>query len=342
MTITKSIGSAGGRDYSTLQAWEDARPATLTDAEVGECYNDSEFVSSTTLLTISGITTSATNTLTLKCAAGQSFRDNANVRSNALRYNASNGVGIRTTTSYTVTIVNTTVQYVRLDGLQIAAKSTGVSQAMDGRVNNWIVTNCIFEYFMQNNVNNSGLHINGGEVSNCLVIDYGTGAGSALKSTDGTTQAVRYTNVTVVRVSGTPSTSFAFRVAYGTASIMKNCAGFGFGGFNSRDAAFATGLNNASDKAIGFGSSNQASVTFSAQFQAITSSGPDLRALNTGNLYNNGVTDATYGTPDISNTARPISTSYDIGCWEASAAAAAFMARQGLIVQQAINRASTF
>lgn len=45
-TVTKSIGTAGGRDYSTITAWEaDLAGGSYSsgDAAVGECYDDSTF-----------------------------------------------------------------------------------------------------------------------------------------------------------------------------------------------------------------------------------------------------------------------------------------------------------
>lgn len=46
-TVTKSIGSAGGRDYATLDAWEDdlndGTIYNVGDLAVGECYDDSVF-----------------------------------------------------------------------------------------------------------------------------------------------------------------------------------------------------------------------------------------------------------------------------------------------------------
>jgi hypothetical protein len=317
---TKSIGSAGGRDYSTLASWEAALAATLTEAEVGECYNDSEFTSAGTPLTISGITTSATNTITLKCAAGQSFRDNANVQTNALRYNASNGVGVRTTASYQEAINSTTVQYVTFDGLQLSARISGAGSITHrGRYGK--TKNCLMEIFLRNNVNASGYQVGqDAEITNSLFIDYGVGAGRFVLCTDSAPLIV--VGCTIVRVSGTPSTSIGIRMAYGVTSTLKNTAIFGFDSVTNNTAAWGTASNNASDKAISFGSSNQASVTYSDQFENITSGTHDYRAKSGGALINNGVTDATYGTPDIAATARPSGASYDIGCWELVSAAA--------------------
>src|SRR5262249_25313543 len=97
--VTKTIGTSG-RDYSTVQAWEDALPANLVtdgNSQVGQCFNDSEFTVAGDILTISGETTDASHTITITTGSGQSFRDNAGVQTNALLYNVSNGVGLRAT-----------------------------------------------------------------------------------------------------------------------------------------------------------------------------------------------------------------------------------------------------
>src|SRR6478672_9252824 len=106
-TVVKTIGSGGGRDYSTLAAWGASLPANLvTDGNSyeGDCYNDSEFTGSATLLTLSGHTTDASHTITLTTGPGQSFRDNANVQTNALNYSSSSGVGINSSVAYAGTI----------------------------------------------------------------------------------------------------------------------------------------------------------------------------------------------------------------------------------------------
>ena len=96
--ITNSIGTSG-RDYSTIQAWEDALPANLvTDGNsyIGECYNDSEFTAGAAFSS----TTSATYSITLTAAAGHSFQDHVNMRTNPLRYDQTKGVGVRATNTY--------------------------------------------------------------------------------------------------------------------------------------------------------------------------------------------------------------------------------------------------
>src|SRR3990167_4881646 len=62
----------------------------------GQCQNE-EFVSATTLLTIAGSTSNSTSYKHITTIEGASFRNNANKLTNALRYNSSNGCGIRCT-----------------------------------------------------------------------------------------------------------------------------------------------------------------------------------------------------------------------------------------------------
>ena len=69
---TKSIGSGGGRDYSTLTAWETGRQGNLPSldyVEVGECYNDSAFLNLS--FAFYGWTTDATRYIHLKSADGE-------------------------------------------------------------------------------------------------------------------------------------------------------------------------------------------------------------------------------------------------------------------------------
>src|SRR5215471_8228316 len=123
-TITNSIGTSG-RDYSTIAAWITALPANLvTDGNsyVGQCYNDSEFVITSTL-SFSGHTTDSTHTITLTTGPGQSFRDNASVRTNPLVYDASKGVGVRITTANALLTVSD--NFVTISNLQLYKVASG-------------------------------------------------------------------------------------------------------------------------------------------------------------------------------------------------------------------------
>ena len=101
IAAVSSIGSAPGRDFSTIDAWLTAVKAlgtisisTYPNGVRGECYNDSEFFPNQ--LVFGGVDTSqfvgtGRFAITLTAAAGHSFADNS---ANALVYTAANGVAL--------------------------------------------------------------------------------------------------------------------------------------------------------------------------------------------------------------------------------------------------------
>src|SRR5215472_13375284 len=117
-TVVKTIDSGGGRDYSTIAAWFAALPANLvTDGnnQEGDCYNDSEFFSNSDHIAFfTGHTTDSSHIITLTTGAGQSFRDNASVQTNALRYNQSNGVALRSGSASANSCIYVSDDYVTL------------------------------------------------------------------------------------------------------------------------------------------------------------------------------------------------------------------------------------
>ena len=290
-TVTNSIGSAGGRDYSTIALWEAALPANLvTDGNsyVGQCYNDSEFVVAGNVVTISGITTDSSHTILLTTGPGQSFRDNANAQTNALRYNASNGVGIRSTINAATTVVVNN-NYASLSNLQFQYDGNGnygsaLVLSLSGNSGparaGTNLTNCIVSAgnTAANLCSAGGGYAGFGVVANCLFIcatnNYFGAATSGMSATDTVGTIV---NCTSVSLGSTGGPKFSF---FGTSSAkLINCAGFGaLTGFS--DSATAAGNNNATDFAtILFGSSNQTSLTFANQFVATTSfASADLNA----------------------------------------------------------------
>jgi len=324
-TVTKSIGSAGGRDYATPQLWEDALPANLVSGDtvqIGECYNDSEFAGSGLRLQINGQTTDATHTITLRCAAGQSFRDHASVQTNALRYNASNGVGIRKTGGYQECIIVNT-SFVYLDGLQIKEESARpcLSGPAAGVPVLW-VSNCIF----QGSVNGGGNSLVTAEGcdfwDNVFIVDSdGSSPGRSAIFHGYANGVSTFTNNTFVRPSnwtpGGPAISSTGPGGVTNAMVYKNNAFFGFTSIAVYPGR-VSGNNNATDlSSVGFGTSNQVSLTYASQFEDPGTT-KDFRAKAGGGLIDNGAT-LTVASPDIARTVRPSGSAYDIGAWELSA-----------------------
>lgn len=329
-TVTKSIGSAGGRDYSTIASWESALPANLVtdgNAQVGECYNDSEFTS-TSEIQIAGSTTDATNFITLKCAAGQSFRDNASVQTNALKYNVSNGVGIRRVTNNYNPTLSSTVQYTVFDGLQVAHRTDADVSGQGIRVAgaNSTIKNCI----SQTRSSSTGsfgtimLDADACTCTNSIAIVKTSTASKGIYINAGTGTA-RIVNCTIVRSSDKTVGSSGVHIQYSSNGgvTLKNTAIFGFTKevSNSAKVTATTCATDVASPMSGF----TGGLTFTSQFEGTTDAANDFRAKSGGGLIDTGTTDTTYGTPDIANTARPSGSAYDIGCWELVAAAASFI-----------------
>lgn len=318
--VTNSIGTSA-RNFSTVQAWEDALPANLvTDGNsyVGECFNDSEFTTTGVLVTFAGSTTDSTHTITLTTGTGQSFRDNANVQTNALRYNASNGVGLRGNTSGYAHVVVVSEDNVHLSKLQIKNSTTGApgdaayrqtATALSGSD----VDGCILHGTRHGATSGTAcVEFLSGTLRNSLIIGGDTGRAVTVGYAGATAPSI--INCTLVLPSDGTSAIEAVEGKSGTATVT-NCAIFGYPTLVNSTARF-TGSNNASDLAIGFGTSNQASKTYANQFQNTALATADFRLKTGADCIDTGVTDSTNAPTDIAGTSRPSGSAYDIGAWE--------------------------
>jgi hypothetical protein len=311
VATTQSIGTTG-RDYSTLQAWEDAVPATPTGGYIGECYNDSEFTAG---VQIAGHTTSATDYVTLTAAAGQSFQDHASVRSNALFYDQTKGVAV-TANPFGFPVVYIDDDYVTVSRLQMLRSSTSYSQGCFESADSYInafLRDCI----MAKTFSGAGAvaTMRGTNIVNCLLYDTGATAGTGF--TIGTSGSALALNNTVVRVGSAGGTGIG-RGSYGT-PILKNNAVFNWTNAFTGSSSNASSGYNGTDAASAPGSDNQTSLTFADCFESVTN---DFRLKSGSNLIGTGNTDATNAPNDISGTARGSGTAGDIGAWEFGAAAA--------------------
>lgn len=302
-TLVSSIGSGGGRDYSTLQAWEDACSANLVaDGNIwkGEACNDSEFTAS---LSVSGITQDASNYVWLTAAAGQSFQDHANVRTNALRYNQSNGVGIRRTNTYVnILSLGTTTRLSRVQVEATALNSNAVTLSGDGRV--W---DCIIQGNCQGN-GNAQYWIN------CLFA-YPNGGGftSCQKSV--------FIGCTAVNPSDRSTSSYWLDVnGYSSPVTLTSCAVFGFTNITDDNTQLSGCTFNVTSASSFPGTNNTTGATFSQTepFVDADKDSFDGRAASGSSLAGAGDLDATNAPNDISGTVRVDPPT--CGCWELGSA----------------------
>jgi hypothetical protein len=306
--ITKSIGTSS-RDYSTLAAWAASLPANLvTDGNsyVGECYKDSEFFGSTTLLTLAGHTTDATHTITLTTGAGQSFRDNANIQTNGLRYNAANGVAIRSDANTSgVTVVQVDDNNVTLSNLQISGTVWCRSTLFQNSASNFNCNNCIISW--------EGVHYTfgtvdagvGGTYRNCLMVDVGLIASNAVFN-DGQHNinggAALHSCDLVTPSDGVKPTQ-GLKTGYGS-PVLNNCAIFGqtasyFHTSGSGAPVFTTCMTDQS------GTTGLTGGKTYAQLDQEDGHSPTGWLKTGADLLSRGTVDTTNSPTDIAKTTRP-------------------------------------
>jgi len=316
MATTNTIGTTG-RDYSTLQSWEDAVPATPTGGYIGECYNDSEFTAG---VVVDGHTTSAANFIRLTCASGQSFQDHANVRTNPLIYDQTKGVGV-VASPFGDAVVRVSDDYVEILRLQI--KRTAISYVnavleFDGGESNSLAKDCIVQ--KTHNADADIVRSRETPCRNVIAIDTGGGTSVGFSAYKAAGASPKLLNCTAVRSSalGAGGTGFSASASYAP-SIAVNCASFGWStdytatGWDTTNSGY-----NASDGTAGPGGNSQDSLTYADQFESTTA---DFRTKSGCGFIGTGNTDATLAPNDISGTARGAGTAGDIGAWEFQAAA---------------------
>ena len=301
--ITKTIGSGG--DYSTPQAWEDALPVNLVTVDerwIGEGFNEEFVDASGNGISFAGSTTDATRYPYLKTNGSSSFKDNANVRTNALDYNAANGTALRCTDSY-INGISIATNFVRVEGWQVNA--TGTSSMACAIANDSATINKCILKATGRAVNITGTATSG-KILNCLLLGV-TFAAKGFNNWD-------FRNCTAIKSGAVGGT--AFEVGYGTWQVI-NTAAFGWSDFDNvgTGGSFTGSQYNATDLAAAPGTNNQVSLTYANQFE---NSASDWRAKSTGSLQA-GTPDATNCPDDISDLTRNATTPW-IGAWEVAAA----------------------
>ena len=303
---TKTIGTGG--DYSTISSWLAACPANLvssTQTWVGQLKNETFTLSSAT--TFSGITTSATYYIELTTESGASFADNANVQTNALRYNTSNGAALSCTTAYVNMFVNTASLHVRLTKLQARMSSLAAGRVVDAS-DNTIIDRCLFEGQGASANAVVAMYGSGSRASNSVLINRKSSSpGPAASVGNG---ASLY-NCTLAATAATGSVALAGN--YGTPTV-RNCLSLGFSAIKSggNTPTYTTCATEIASPPSGW----TGSLTAANQVQSLTDGSHDFRAKSGANILNAGTTDSTYAATDIAGTSRPSGASYDIGAWE--------------------------
>lgn len=215
-TITKTVGTATGRDYATFTAAIAGLPSDLTavdQAWILEFYNDPTPFP-TGAFTLTGKTTDATRTITCRPAAGQGFANNASKNSNALTYDATKGVAFAGS-SIALDTKNTVIQGLQFSNYAIAGSFGSNADSTSHFMG------CIFTSTDTPTGEGSVTSGGAGLFINCLIINTAGGNG-AIDSA-----SAQYRNCTFVAPSGGTTGRYGLRGNY-SAPLMLNCESFGY------------------------------------------------------------------------------------------------------------------
>lgn len=304
---TKTIGTGG--DYSTIASWFAACPANLvssTQAWIGALKN--ETFTLTANVSLAGITTNSTYYLELTTDTGASFADHADIQTNALRYNTSNGAAITCSTPWVVMFGDPGATHVKLTKLQIrGAHNNCTTVDQTSTSGNLTIDRCIIE--TQHSTNGAAmLYGSGSTVRNSLLINRrSSSVGPALGIGNG---AAAY-NCTLACTAA--AGAVALTGNYGTPTV-KNCAVFGFTAIKSggNTPTYTSCATDIASPPSGF----TGSLTGSSQFESLTDGSHDFRVKSGASLIDAGTTESTYAATDIAGTSRPSGSAYDVGAWE--------------------------
>lgn len=307
--VTRTIGTAS-RDYSTLQSWEDAAPSNLVTSDQvwrGECYADTEF---TAALTVSGSTVDSTRYKELTVAAGESFADHADKLTNALRYNASNGAALRSTTAWG-TALTVSENYFRMSRLQVYQDSNNGNGVT---LNNSNAT--VSDVIIESRGGRPLMLQSSSTLTNALVV----GRKSSLSEVADIWNGCTVTNCTFAVPSDLTAATRVIKRSYWSGNAFVNC-GF-FGGTDAVSSATGATFTNCytnDSTSIPSGCTTVAYDTSTGSgFENTTNGTHDYRIKSTSALKDAGTSTGAPST-DIVGTTRPQGGSYDVGVWEFAA-----------------------
>lgn len=315
-------------DYSSLSGWAASIPLPTTQPIVGLLWNDGEITGTvgTPFFTLNNFATNATNTATLKCAAGESFRDTLQGQATALAYSAANGVAIRCPSGNGGTnYFNIANAYFTIDGIQFISPDSASNSGVINLGQNGTITNCLIDGYSQGGAD---LVANqGGLIANSIFIERGTNTFDATINTFGA--ATTIINCTFIGLGPAGNTSTYSNSMSSGSSTFKNNIVIGYNGtttvavgnnlgatynidhciFSNASNAFMSG-NGGVD-----GGGNLFGKTAANQFVSGT---VDFRLKQGADAINAGTTDTTDipSADDLTKTSRPQGAAWDIGAWE--------------------------
>jgi len=269
-TITTTIGSDGGRDYSTVTLWEDdldnAGVYASDDYAVGELYDDSNFSTPATIV-INGGGTIGLIGRTLTVEAGE-------------RHSGTAGSGVEFEGDYEfdLDIADTIVEWIEFDG-----EGGSIDEAFDliATAHNQVVRNTIIHDFEGADTKQQAIKFRGNDdILNNIIYDIkctnaaALGAVGIQQNTDGSGEVYNNTVERVVNDNGT-GLAMGFNFLVNVASNIKNNYSSVSGTSSGTKYTFILGASqvhdyNISSNAQATGANSYINIPATSEFTSLT------------------------------------------------------------------------
>ena len=336
--VTKTIGTTG-RDYSTMQAWEDDLDDggiySTGDQAVGECYDDSDFDAS---LVINGGGTVGLVNVTLTVAAAD-------------RHDGTEGTGVALVASANSRQISVTVNPATIEWIEIDFNGNKSTNGQGGFYINSVVgsdtylKNCIVHGSAGTQYSPRGITVSNdsyGNVMNCIVYDINVGISTDNYSSYGIISNARSgrgvfncTTHNIVNNRGAAGSADCIGIrSSGTGNVMKNCLATdttGTTGGTIADISASGPSYNATSDTSSTGTGAIISITTADQYVSTTGGSEDLHLKAGSDCIDAGTDLGTTPTGvniDINGRDRDAEgDTWDIGAHEFVAVASSFIPR---------------
>jgi hypothetical protein len=286
-------------DYTTVQAWWNALPSTLTQNVIGQVWNNGTVTTTTTvafLNTSLSVKTVGSFTSTLTAAPGESICDTLAGQVTPLAFNAAAGASFTAPTGSALAMnwFNITVANFTLSRLQVKdANTADTSSLFFSSAAGTILDKCIFDGFSQTNPHNM-VYPSGATsiIRNCLLVDRANGGFNTVQFDTSTGKIV---NCAILSVAGTGNCCVSAPSGASGSILLENTSLVGSttfpifsgtGGILANNNAFSA----ASLPTYATGTNNKFSQTAAATYVGTTT---DFRLLSTAPSVNAGLVDTT-------------------------------------------------
>lgn len=321
--VNKVVKYTGG-DYSTIAdavAAFNSRNLISNDEQwnilIDESASGNLQWTLTSEVLISNANVDATRFLCIKPNAGKGIKDSAGRLTNALRYNASNGVAIYDNGAFRFSI-EVAAAHTLIEGLQFFGNNADFNASLHVNAASVAVRDCVFETSTAATTVNNVYGGNSSGAASFVNCSFGSHRPFNIRPMEAT-----FRNCTFIRNSSSSTGSYVALHAGAGTMRMLNCAAFGF-------AVIASGGNNllntsnynATDLSAptNWGASSLSSLTAADQVESVTSGSIDARAKAAGSLDGAASRDqANTNDLDIVGSARSTSAP-TIGAWEVAGA----------------------